>query len=269
MSSQRNLVPWYKTYEDQNLHQQESQKLSTVIAQAEASFESGNYHKLVSLIEEALSENITDTNNLVILSCFLNEALCELSRYEEAANVISAYEKEVINNLPEKLQAELLLRIGATCSWLAQYPKAIAKLNEAIRLFTSLNDREGICRGYFELSRLYININEYTIAGDYLKRALNDAEQLNSTRLISQILLRLGMVSHFEGDFASAKMHYSKGLKLVESSHDYRLIGSLQMDLANTLFFEERGDAEQIISLYESAIGNFKILSNMDAITFC
>lgn len=259
-------VPWYKSVE----YRQKAglDDVIAVMSEAEAAFESGDYQNLITLIQKTIARGVSDFESLILLKCLLNEALCELSRYEEAAEVLMEHEHD-LSRLSDKLQAEMLLRIGGTCSWLAQYPKAAARINESVRIFTILGDREGITRGYFELSRLYININEYKIARDYLQRALGYAESFNNRRLIAQILLRLGMVAHYEGDFAEAKLHYRRALKMVEGSREYRLLGSLQMDLANTLFFEERGSADQIIELYESAVRNFEVLSNYDAMAVC
>ncbi|MBI4853730.1 MAG: sigma 54-interacting transcriptional regulator [Acidobacteria bacterium] len=266
MSSQQ--IPWYKAFDKSNKREQNRSPLSIVIAQAEAAFESGQYKELIQLIEKTLAQKIADLEQEVILRCLLSEALCELSFYNEAATAIEIYETKLAS-LPNKLKAEVLLRIGATSSWRAQYPKAIAKLNEAVLIFTVLADREGITRGYFELSLLYININEYAIARDYLNRAYTDSEHLANRRLTAQIFLRLGMVDHYEGDFASAKSHYSNGLKLVEGTKAYRLLGSLQMNLANTLFLEQRGATQKIISLYEQALENFKLLNNSHFIAHC
>lgn len=260
-------IPWYRSVEYRQKAGINDEGVVAVVSEAEAAFESGDYQNLIALIQKTLS-SVADFESLILLKCLLNEALCELSRYEEAAEVLIEHEHD-LNRLSDKLQAELLLRIGSTCSWLAQYPKAAARISESVRIFTVLGDREGITRGYFELSRLYININEYMIARDYLQRALEYAESSNNRRLIAQILLRFGMVAHYEGDFAEAKLHYRRALKMVEGSREHRLLGSLQMDLANTLFFEERGSADQIIELYESAISNFKVLSNYDAMAVC
>ncbi len=267
MSTQHNSTPWYKSFDKPNKREQ-PRWLSTIIAQAEASFECGEYQELIQLIENTLTQKIGDIEQEIILRCLLNEALCELSFYDEAATIVEAYETQ-LSSLPNKLKAEFLLRIGATSSWRAQYPKAIAKLNEAVLLFTVLGDREGITRGYFELSLLYININEYAIARDYLNRAYTEAEHLANRRLTAQIFLRLGMVDHYEGDFTIAKSHYNNGLKLVEGTKAYRLLGSLQMNLANTLFLEQRGSAQQIITLYEHALENFRLLNNSHFIAHC
>ncbi|MEW6736223.1 MAG: sigma 54-interacting transcriptional regulator [Acidobacteriota bacterium] len=264
-------MPWYKAFDQPYDRRHDRAAFSAVIARAEAAFDSGEYNELIELIEAALEQGDSDPEQRVLLRCLLNEAFCELNRYEEAAAALACYESEPLL-LPDKLQAELLLRIGATCTRLSQYPRAMARLTEALRLFTLLSDNEGITRGYFELSQLYVNINEYTIARDYLARALGQAESLANRRLMAQILLRLGLVAHFEGDFGNAKLSYCRALKLVEGSCDYRLLGYLEMNLATTLFFEENSSAEsaeQVISLNESAIENFKKLPNLDAMANC
>src|ERR1051326_4548375 len=112
MSTKQNTMPWFTDY---NCKQDKRwPTFSAVIAQAEAAFLSCQYQELIAIIKEALEQGGDELEQTIVLRCLLNEALCELSRYEEAYSVITSYEES--NELPNKLQAELSLRIGATCN---------------------------------------------------------------------------------------------------------------------------------------------------------
>jgi hydrogenase-4 transcriptional activator len=253
---------------DQFLHDQNRVKLSDVIAQAEAAFELGEYARLIKLVEQTIDQGVEDIEQEVILRCMLNEALCEMSRYEEAAKALSRFESERLE-LTEKLQARLWLRIGATFTWIGQYPQAIAKLTEAVRLFTMLSDNKGITISYIELSCVYINISEYILARDYLTRALARTESLCDDQLIARILMYIGIVEHYEGNYTFSKSNYHKALKLIEGTRNYRLFGLLQLNLASAFFLEECNYSKEIISLYESAIENFKKIESHDFVAQC
>lgn len=242
---------------------------SLVVVQAELMLENCQYNQLLVLVKNALEHGSNNTEERVVLHCLLNEVLCGMSRYEEAAEVLSGYESNY-SLLPDKLQAELFLRIGATCVMLRQTSKAITKLTEAIRIFPALGNSKGVIRCYCELSLAYIYLNEYDIARDYLMRTLAATETANDWRLMGSALMRLGAVEHYDGNFALAEYNLCQALKIVEDRPDSRLLGSIYMNLAsNTLFLKEHGSTEQVRANYEKAIEYFQHLDNCDLLAHC
>lgn len=268
ISQQTNTKPWYKDFDTLAKDKIGYASFSLVLNQTELMLETGQYNQLIALVENTLKHNSINIEEKVILSCLLNEALCGMSRYEEAAKELSFYENNYLL-LSEKLQAKLFLRIGTTCIMLRQTSKAITKLTEAIRIFTKSGNSEGIIRCYCELSLAYIYVNEYGIARDYLMRTLTATEIADDWRLMGLALMRLGAVEHYDGNFANAKCNFYQALKIVKDSSDSRLIGSIYMNLAATLFLEERGPTEHVVTNYEKAIEYFQHHDNSDVLAHC
>jgi hydrogenase-4 transcriptional activator len=245
-----------------------SNKITSVIAQAEVAFEMSEYGRLIKVIEETLEQGVRDIEQEIILRCMLNEALCEMSRYKEAAAALFYYDQDPVT-LSESNQARLSLRTGITYNSLGQYPQAIAKLGEAMRLFTMLSDNRGITLSYLELANVYINIDEFTLGRDYLSRAMARAESLADDRLTARIFLYTGITAHYESNYGFAKSNYNRALKLISNTRYYRLLGLIQMNLASAMFLEECNSAEEIIKLNEEAIENFKRIDNYDFLAQC
>ncbi|MEW6732463.1 MAG: sigma 54-interacting transcriptional regulator [Acidobacteriota bacterium] len=262
-----NLAPKYMVF-DKAKNNYERAKITAILTQAEEAFKCSEYTKVINLVEDLLEQGIEDTEREAALRCLLSEALCELGRYEMAAKALSCYEMESVM-LSEESQAKVALCLGESSSRLNQNPKAIAKLSEALRLFTILSNAEGVTRCYLYLTRVYTRINEYAIARDYLMRAFAKADSLANNLLSAQVFLLMGVLAHYEGNFALAKLNYNKGLTLIDGTRYYRWLGQLQMNLASTTLFEECGSGEEIINLYEKAIENFQRIDNLDLITLC
>src|SRR4026207_2030912 len=109
---------------DQYMNEKNRNKITVVIAQAQAAFETSEYGRLIKIIEELLEQGVRDIEQEISLRCMLNEALCEMSRYKEAAEALFYYDQDPIA-LSESHQARLSLRTGVTYNSLGQYPQAI------------------------------------------------------------------------------------------------------------------------------------------------
>src|SRR5687767_5060035 len=123
------------------------------------------YENAVEHLSAALAEESLSGEDEAITRSYLSEALEELSKYEEAHSVLSKYEDpRALAGLALKSRARVRLRIGWVSSWLKNYPKAIASLNEAMKLFIELQDSLGESEANYAIGHTYIRINEFRIA---------------------------------------------------------------------------------------------------------
>ncbi|MFY9556119.1 MAG: sigma 54-interacting transcriptional regulator, partial [Blastocatellia bacterium] len=179
----------------------------------------------------------------------------ELSKYEEAYNVIGKYEEpRTVASLSPRTRARVRLRLGWVNSFLRNHAKAIAGLNEAKRLFLELGDELGMSEAHYALGRTYIEINEFRIARDHLVAAASFQKTALDRALLAQIYRRLGNVDFHEGAFSSSKENYMKALELAEGSANTNLIGGVLLDLGTTLFHGFPGENQESARYLERGI---------------
>ena len=201
-------------------------------ALSKSRYESAVEHLVAALAEESLA-----LDEEAITRSYLSEALEELSKYDEAYSTIQKYEDHrVTSSLSLKTRARIRLRIGWVSSWLKNYPKAIASLNEAMKLYLELQDNLGVSEANYAIGHTYVRINEFRIARDYLAEAARAQRTTIDRELLARIYDRLGAVNFYEGAFSSAKENYLKALDLAEGTSKANLIGRILLDLGTTYF---------------------------------
>jgi hydrogenase-4 transcriptional activator len=198
-------------------------------ALARADYEAAVQHFYAALGDEPGSpEQEATTRSL------LSKALEEVSRYEEAYSVIEKYEEpQTLASLSTRMRARMKLCTGWINSWLRKNPKAIASLNEAMKLFLEMQDYQGVSEVHYALGRTYTEINEFRIARDHLLAAIRTT---SDSDLLARVYNKLGVVDFFEGAFTSSKEHYLKALELAEGSSEVNLIGVILLNIGTTTY---------------------------------
>lgn len=198
-------------------------------------FNCSRYESAVECFYEALASEVKSPEDEAISRAYLSEALEELSRYDEAHEVIRKYEEQrLIQSLPPRIKARMRLRIGWVCVWLQEYPKAIACLNEALKLFAESHDSVGMSEVNYSIGYTYVRINEFGIAKDYLVDASRAQKEISDRRLLARIYDRLGAISYYEGSLSDSKENYLKALEFASNSGNANLIGTVLLDLGTS-----------------------------------
>jgi DNA-binding NtrC family response regulator/tetratricopeptide (TPR) repeat protein len=190
------------------------------------------YESAASHFRAVLANDDLSADDEAIVRSLLSQALDELSRFDEAYEVLSRYEEQHnLNALSLGVRARIRLRLGWVYKSLRNYPKAIASFNESMKLFLGVQDSIGLSEVNFALGSTYICINEYRIARDYLVNAVQAQKTVVDRELLARVYQEMGAVDFFEGAFTRAKEHYIKALDLAEGSPDTNLLGEILMNL--------------------------------------
>jgi len=190
-----------------------------------------------------------------ITRSLLSKALEELSKYEEAQEVIGKCDDpRTLSLLSPGTRARVRLRIGWVNSFLRNHAKAIASLNEARRLFLEHADELGVSESHYALGRTYIEINEYRIARDHLVLAASFQKTAADPTLLAQIYNRLGVVDFHEGSFSNSKQNYLRALELVERSSNTNPLGLILLNLGTAIYFGYPGEREEAAAYLKRAI---------------
>jgi hydrogenase-4 transcriptional activator len=215
---------------------------------------SADFERAVEYLRSALSEGALSQEEEATARTLLSQALEELSRYEEAYDVIRQYEAvQAQAVLSAGLRARVRLRIGWVHSHLRRVPEAIASLNEAKKLFLELQDELGVSEAHYALGRTYIEINEFRIARDHLLAAVGAQQRAVDRQLLARIYNQLGTVDLNEGAFSSACENYRKALELADGSANTNLLGAILLNLGTAIHLHS-GQREQSDAHYKQAI---------------
>ena len=190
-----------------------------------------------------------------LLRCRLAQALEGLARYEEALDAVRKYdEPAVLATLPPGVRALVKLRLGWVFSWLHNFPRAVAKLNEAVKLFRELDDSDGLAEVHYALGRTYMEIHESSMARDHLQRAIDLARYTADRDFLAQVYVRLGTVEFNEGDIAKATEYTERAREYAEGSRDDTLLGRIFIHLGVMRIHDDRGERDLATRDLERAI---------------
>jgi hydrogenase-4 transcriptional activator len=199
-------------------------------------FNRSDYEKAVEHLQVVIEFGRVSSEEEAIARSLLGQSLEELTRYEEAYEVLKKYENvKFLTELSPLMRARVKLRLGWVNSWSRNYPEAMAFLNEAKKVFIELQNDSGICETHYALGRTYIEINEFRIARDHLLAAARFEGKIFQAELMAQIYSRLGTVDFNEGAFARSKENYLKALQFAEGSTNNNLIGMILVNLGTAL----------------------------------
>lgn len=223
-------------------------------------FSRSQYEAAAAHFAEALKQRDMVPEEEAAIRAYLSESLEELSRYEQAGEVIEKYDDpQTLARLSAAARARIKLRIGWVNSLLMNYPKAIASLNESMRLYMELQDNLGVSESNYAIGHTYIRINEFRIARDYLLAAARSQRVTIDRDLLAKIYDRLGAVDFYEGAFTSSKENYLKALELAEGSSNTNLLGRILLNLGTTC-----AEWEAPVNYYKRAIEYLELGGHKD-----
>ncbi|MFY9607143.1 MAG: sigma 54-interacting transcriptional regulator [Blastocatellia bacterium] len=226
------------------------------------------YDTAAERLYAALAKNTGSPEEEAITRSLLSKALEELSKYEEAQEVIGKFDDpRMLALLSPRTRARVRLRTGWVNSFLRDHAKAIAALNEARRLFLELGDDLGMSEAHYGLGRTYIEINEFRIARDHLVFAAGFQKTAQDPTLLAQIYNRLGVVDFHEGAFSSSTQNYLKALELVEGSGNTNPLGLILLNLGTSIFHGYPSEREESATYLKRAIECFEKGGHKDYLT--
>jgi hydrogenase-4 transcriptional activator len=209
-------------------------------------FNRSDYEKAVEHLEMVVQYGRVFGEEEATARSLLSQSLEELTRYDEAYEVLKKYENvKALAEFSPLMRARVKLRLGWVNSWSRNYPEAIACLNEAKKIFIELQNDSGVCEAHCALGRTYIEINEFRIARDHLLAAARLEGKVYNPELLAHVYSRLGTIDYSEGAFSKARDNHLIALKYAESSTNDNLIGMILGNLGTTHLEEYVADQSE------------------------
>jgi hydrogenase-4 transcriptional activator len=238
---------------------EEAEDVGALIETGRLALAKGDNRAAAEAFREALETGGLSLVTEAGVRCRLAEALGGLASYEEALEAIRKYDDPAaLSTLPLELRGKVRIRLGWVYSWLRNYARAIARLNEAIKIFRESEDVESLAEAHYTLGRTYVmGINESSMARDHLERAIELQRHSGNRHFLAQVYLRLGVVEFNEGNIDKATGFWESARELAEGSTDDNLLGQISVNLATARIHADRGERDKATEDLEHAIYHF------------
>ncbi|MGH9761136.1 MAG: tetratricopeptide repeat protein, partial [Blastocatellia bacterium] len=240
-----------------------SAQTGAFLAAGKQALANSEFGKAVECFRTALEGGRHSPEEVAEIRLLLSEAFDEGGKFEEAYSVVEIYEQpEALAPLSAGTKGRVKLRIGWVQSLLTNYPRALASINEAKKIFQEIQDEHGIGQAHYALGRTYISISEFSIAHEHLVTALTHNGSAGDMELAARIHLTLGAVDYYEGSFGSSKQNALRALNLAEQCGNPSVTAVALLNLG--LFHNEPDERKESAGYLTRAIKILETIGHKD-----
>ena len=149
-------------------------------------------------------------------------------------------------------RARALAAAGDLATEQGDLARSQSLLEEALELWRSLDDIEGVARALNHLGNLARMRGEFDTARGFLSEALGIRRAAGNDRATATSLRNLGVVAARQRDTETARSYYREALPLARSSGDSRVVASLTALLAQVAFAD--GESDEAMALADEGL---------------
>ncbi|MEK6279718.1 MAG: sigma 54-interacting transcriptional regulator [Acidobacteriota bacterium] len=194
---------------------------------------------------------------LALARCALSTALEMQGHYRDSLAAVAMYESaESRLKLDPQVVQSLKVQIGLSYNYNGDHPKAISILKGALKESSGGESDHTPGPIYAALARVYRSINEYPIALDYARRALEHFRQTGEWRGLAEAYFGIGMAQVQEGDHEGALENIQQALKLTGDHPASYMLGKIYANMAGVCWFLKR--PQEGIRYLEKAIAYYE-----------
>ncbi len=214
--------------------------------------------KAETRLRQLVKHTRRDVLPLAQARCALSSALEMQGRYRESLEAIDMYEaSEARSNLNALVETSLWVQLARAYVNTGDHPKAIALLNSALREVGEGGSDEQFGAIYIALGHVYRKINEYTIARDYSKKALEHFRSTGDWKGLAEAYFGIALADMYVGKYEMVLENYEQALKLVGDHPAPFMLGKIYANMAGACWFLKRPHdgiryLEKAINYYES-----------------
>jgi tetratricopeptide (TPR) repeat protein len=202
-------------------------------------------------------------NKLLIAECLLAVAAGCRNTGEYSASLQYSYEALKIGEFLEEdvLQAKAQYAIGVSYSLIAEYPKALDKLNSSLDIHVRYGNFAEVRSIYHALGSVYEMVGNYPKALEYHQMALEISEHLEDTYYIATGLNNLGNVYWFLENYPKAENCYLRSLALRREMKD--ILGEGQSLGSIASIMSKTGRTKEALEYLFKALTIFEQIDNL------
>ncbi len=139
---------------------------------------------------------------------------------------------------------------------LLKYNLALEQLGRAEKLFLKTNNKQGLSTVYHTIGTVYSDKGEKDIAIDYLLKSLKLQEQLADKSQLRSTQNNLGRILVDTKNYPDAIKYYEQSMQTSLQNNDWRNLGITQVNIAN--IYTNELDYKTAIGYLENALINLK-----------
>ncbi|MAT96045.1 MAG: hypothetical protein CL608_02685 [Anaerolineaceae bacterium] len=209
--------------------------------------------------QEALLQTLTELANQAQDKQKQAEILLRQARYsEEMGNYpaeIEAAAKSIslskeINH--HKLIGDGHYHWGTALHWQGKSEQAQSKINEALQIYRTINDRSGEANALFDLGQISLKQGDYPLAVRLKRQVLQIAQELKDKHKEAFTTNSLGLLAGHQQEYSSARSHLEKALTIYEEIGNRRGIGVVLNNLGTIAHM--LGNYEQAQHFYQRSL---------------
>lgn len=271
--------------EEDEVRGRQAQYYLALVEQAEPELRGFSQERWVGRLETELSNIRAVLAWCLHNDCDLGLKLCgAIWRYWETHSLIGEGRGWLEEFLAQSKHAtetrgKALIAAAACAIYLGDFAAARSHVDEALVIYSDLNDKQGSARAMNELGLVALYQGDYHAAREILQESLEIKRELGNNSMIANALNNLGLVADYQGDFTSAYALHEESLALFSALEDKsgmamaignlghvaqhlgRFQEALQRQIESLRLFQDIGDIDGLAECFE----RLAYLSNANA----
>jgi predicted ATPase/DNA-binding CsgD family transcriptional regulator/Tfp pilus assembly protein PilF len=197
-----------------------------------------------------------------LLAGILGDAASARKRGQEAVELCQA-----LGEAGKSILASALVGLASGNRGTGEFSKALDELQQAIQLNRELDDASGLAFTYQMLALTAMDLEDYALARESLRKGLELAQALKDTVRAAHITDYLGDLCRCEGKYREARQWYETSLATFKEAGASRDVAGVLHNLAHACF--HLGEKDKAESLFRESLSLQKALHNRQGIAEC
>jgi transcriptional regulator with PAS, ATPase and Fis domain/lipopolysaccharide biosynthesis regulator YciM len=193
------------------------------------------------LLRDTLENYSHSAEDEARLTRYLSFTLETLGKYKQSLEVIDRYDnEELIGRLLPETRISVINQLAIALNNNNDHPKAVTLLHFSLDSAQEEGLTELLGEIYVGLARVYRKLNEFPIAIDNAKKALNHYREQGNWRGMAESYHTIATNWQAEGDSKEALENFQLAIKIVGENPAPFLLGKLYSDMSGTYWFLRR-----------------------------
>jgi tetratricopeptide (TPR) repeat protein len=154
--------------------------------------------------------------------------------------------------------------LGALANSVGQLSESLTHMNMALTVLEQHDHKREVAHVCCNMGYVHVQKAEYTLAQEFLRRALSLAEQIGDVPLTAVVFRNLGVLSAHSGDLAEAENWYNRSLALTEQTNDQVYLSMWNSELAAV--YQDQGKLAEAATCIRRALSIGRAMNNTPCI---